>query len=469
MDSHKYDSADQEQRNLTISFVVTGFWVIALLSIIVALSSYFVVRCYNLQSSAYANYQTLSKTLYPKLSADVLSLPTEDLKPIAKAFQSTLREDAFVLIDNRGKRVWTSAKSQPVDLSDIKPSVLSFIPLSRFQANDIRTIDQNLLNINTWLNVIKGDYPRLTQQLKIEDRSGQKIGFVRLAVEVNEALRSALLFSIVLFLTTLIFGFLLFYRLYKSFKKVLSTIEAQEETLNDNVRNLSSLLKANQQMQSNIRTASARAVELNEQFLRRVGADLHDGPAQMIGYANMRLHKVAQLDVAKELGHEFHGVRQSLEEALDEIRGISSGLVLPELESMTLEECMRKVIIIHSVQSNAQVTQDYTDMPEGVPLPIKICAYRFVQEGLNNAEQHGKAEKCRLNVRCTKGILQVSLKDNGIGFRKSLLNSDSVHLGLIGLKDRIESIGGSFNINSELGVGTALRFSVALNQTQTKS
>ena len=115
---------------------------------------------------------------------------------------------------------------------------------------------------------------------------------------------------------------------------------------------------------------------------------------------------------------------------------------------MTLEQCMRKVITIHSVQSNAEVTQDYIDMPDEVPLPIKICAYRFVQEGLNNAEQHGKAEKCKLNVRVTKGVLQVSLKDNGIGFRKSLLNSDSVHLGLIGLKDRIESIGGTFNINS---------------------
>jgi len=53
------------------------------------------------------------------------------------------------------------------------------------------------------------------------------------------------------------------------------------------------------------------------------------------------------------------------------------------------------------------------------------------------------------------------LKDNGKGFRTSLLEKDSRHLGLIGLKDRIESIGGSFTINSELGVGTAIKFTVS--------
>jgi len=217
-------------------------------------------------------------------------------------------------------------------------------------------------------------------------------------------------------------------------------------------------------MQTSIKTASARAVELNEQFLRRVGADLHDGPAQMIGFAAMRLNKISKEDAAKALGHEFHAVREALDESLDEIRGISSGLVLPELASMSFEQCLRKVVLLHSSKSDAEVEQFYSDLPDDIQLPIKICAYRFVQEGLNNAERHGKATKCRLRSDIRDGVLVVSLKDNGMGFRKSQLSTDVGHLGLMGLKDRIESLGGKFNINSELGVGTALKFSVDLGE-----
>ena len=60
--------------------------------------------------------------------------------------------------------------------------------------------------------------------------------------------------------------------------------------------------------------------------------------------------------------------------------------------------------------------------------------------------------------------LTVSLKDNGIGFRKSKLSTaaDGGHLGIVGLRDRIESLGGKLSINSELGVGTALKFTISV-------
>ena len=97
-------------------------------------------------------------------------------------------------------------------------------------------------------------------------------------------------------------------------------------------------------------------------------------------------------------------------------------------------------------------------------MPIKICAYRMVQEGLNNAHRHGEAEECTLTVGVKNNVLQISLKDDGKGFRKSQLTNDGKHLGLIGLKDRIESLGGKLSINSELGTGTTLKLIIALDQ-----
>ena len=255
---------------------------------------------------------------------------------------------------------------------------------------------------------------------------------------------------------------MLFSLLYITFLRGIRTIDEQEGILNQQISSLSNLLAINKSMQRSMRTASARAVELNEQFLRRTGADLHDGPAQMIGFSVMRLNQTLEKDESGLIGQEFHAIKQALEESLEEIRGISSGLVLPELETMTLEQCMRKVVLLHTSSHEVEVAEFYPKGDTDIPLPIKICAYRFVQEGLNNASRHGKAERCRLTVDVKNDTLNISLKDNGAGFRKSRLSNDGKHLGLMGLKDRIESLGGKLVINSELGVGTSLKLSLSL-------
>ena len=265
-------------------------------------------------------------------------------------------------------------------------------------------------------------------------------------------------------LMMLLGGILFFFILSEIFRRSIATIDTQEQKMSHQIYRLSNLLSVNKSMQNSMKTASARAVELNEQFLRRVGADLHDGPAQMIGYSILRLNQVSENQQAQALGQEFHAVKQALEQSLNEIRGISSGLVLPELAELDLEQCLRKVVALHGIKSTTEVAQYYSQLPEDVPLPIKITAYRFIQEGLNNADSHGKATKCRLSAHVVDNTLTVSLKDNGVGFRKSKLIGavEGGHLGIVGLRDRIESLGGKLSINSDLGVGTAVKFTIAI-------
>ncbi|MEO0367953.1 MAG: ATP-binding protein, partial [Pseudomonadota bacterium] len=165
----------------------------------------------------------------------------------------------------------------------------------------------------------------------------------------------------------------------------------------------------------------------------------------------------------KSIGHEYFSVIESLEQALEEIRGISKGLVLPELENLSLEKCIRKVVVLHrSKVRNLEIEEFYAELAQPVDLSIKICAYRFVQEALNNATRHGQAKRCKVKAELIDGVLTVSVKDDGMGFRVSKLQSDNNRLGLLGLRDRVESIGGKFSINSVLGVGTALKLSFSL-------
>jgi len=125
---------------------------------------------------------------------------------------------------------------------------------------------------------------------------------------------------------------------------------------------------------------------------------------------------------------------------------------------------INKVIEKHQTKAETDVSTYYQNLPDNISITIKICTYRFFQEALNNAHRHGQAEKCRVSAHVIDDVLHLSIKDNGIGFRKSQLNTDGSHLGLMGLKDRIESLGGTFGINSELGVGTSIK--VKLNLTE---
>jgi len=465
MNSELYEYPENEQIKLTGKYVIAGFLSITLLSMFVFFLGYYLVRSHNLQSSASITQKYLNNGIYQYLSDDALAQSEEELKVLGKQFQMVSGAEAVALINKKGQRVWASKNSSILNFSPVKSSVFSAISLDFFQAKQAQTLEHKTTGAQTWTNILNNDYPLFTQQVVIVSKTNKVIGVARVAIDVSRFLRNALIIAFGLFSFVWIVCLLVFFVLLQRLRKVLKVVDRQEKSLDENAKNLSELSESNKTMGANMQTASARAVELNEQFLRRVGADLHDGPAQMIGYANLRLNKIAEMEIAKQLGYEFHGIREALEESLDEIRGISSGLVLPELEGMTLEECMRKVVNIHGTKSKAEVIQRFVNIPDDVPLPIKICAYRFVQEGLNNAEQHGSAEKCRLDVRYSNDRLEVSLKDNGVGFRVSTLKSDSIHLGLIGLKDRIESIGGKFQINSELGNGTAIKFSVAILET----
>ena len=242
VDSKTFDSAVDDQRNLTVNFVLTGFVVVFLLTSLITLGSYYLLRAYHLQFSSVQTFNTLQQMVFPKLAADSLVKSAENTERVAAAFTLATQSDAIVLIDKSGKRVWQSKASSDVNLGEFKKPVSHLIPLPLFQHQDVYTFDQSFLKLETWLNIVQGDYPLFTQQVGVLDRSGKRIGVARLLVDVSSALSKALMLSLTLFVLLLLSGLLLFRFLYNSFKRVLFKIERQEEKLNENVQYLSSLL-----------------------------------------------------------------------------------------------------------------------------------------------------------------------------------------------------------------------------------
>lgn len=351
-------------------------------------------------------------------------------------------------------------------------------PLTSFESRILRNINsvdgitsiiddgfQRLIEVPSFSNLRSALLPEsqyLPTLTKLFSSNNGSLGVIKALRDYSVLNKIASLVAIGVFATILISGLWIFLLIIPRSTVEKPVTRKDKKVLDQQVSQLSELLNENRELQRKTKVANSRAVELNERFLRRVGADLHDGPAQEIGFAAMTLNQIANRQNSKELGQEFHAVKKALEESLKEIREISTGLVMPELEQMSLQEGVGKVVQRHQINTGASVEELYYNLPDDIELPIKICAYRFAQEGLTNSYKHGKAKKCKFTAQVINDVLQLSLKDDGIGFRQSELSTDGGHLGLMGLKDRIESLGGRLSINSKLGVGTAIKVSLEM-------
>ncbi|NJM34154.1 MAG: sensor histidine kinase [Rhodomicrobium sp.] len=230
--------------------------------------------------------------------------------------------------------------------------------------------------------------------------------------------------------------------------------------MSERISQLSRSLNQNTELRERLSDANRRTSESNERFLRRVSAELHDGPVQLIGLSLLRLDGIRALaeKVEGERGSEtLEIIRSALRDALSEIRGLSHGLALPELENLSLPEVLDVAISNHERRTGTAVHISFHEASPEVPASIKICAYRFVQEGLNNAFRHANGAGQRVSVDWDGKKLTIDVSDEGPGFSETEQISEKSGIGLAGLRSRIEALGGEMRIRAPKGEGTQLQ------------
>ncbi len=234
------------------------------------------------------------------------------------------------------------------------------------------------------------------------------------------------------------------------------TIARQQAALREEAARSAAIAEQNAALRRRALEASARATAETERRLRQASADLHDGPAQYLGLAALRLDKVApDTDAGRAEAAE---IREAVATALGEIRTISRGLSLPDLDRASLGETVERALDLHGRQAGSLPPLDWEGpRAPGLDPSAKICVFRFLQEALSNAARHGGGAT-GVAVRVGPEGLRVSVTDAGPGFDPAAapgLRPDGGQ-GLSGLRDRAESIGGHIEIDSAPGRGTAL-------------
>jgi signal transduction histidine kinase len=236
------------------------------------------------------------------------------------------------------------------------------------------------------------------------------------------------------------------------------TIRRQRIELKGRVEKLSELLKRNEILRSDLRDSSGKIAEINEWYLRRLGSDLHDGPAQLISLALLRIDALRRQDdsLAKEFFSDIDVIQKALHDAIEEIRHISSGLTLFGIDKMPIANVLKKVITSHELRTATKVNLSVKNLPTALPLAVKIAVFRFVQEALSNAYRHGGGVDQKVNFWGSKDDIQVEVSDGGPGFDESDRSKYAKGIGIIGLRERVRSLGGTLKVFTEKGNGARI-------------
>lgn len=260
---------------------------------------------------------------------------------------------------------------------------------------------------------------------------------------------------LVVCLTTLMMLAVLYFIVFRGDRIIV----AQRAELRQLVADAQKMAAQNEDLRLLAEKARLDASEANEQLLDRIGSDLHDGPIQLLTLLTLKL---SSKNVARHVGTPsseliqfVDSVRQIGGDAINELRTISSGLSLPEIGGMTLEKALRSAVSNHEDITGDKITFVCHHLPDNVSEATKTCAYRVVQEGLNNAYKHAKESKKSVSARIESDTLVLDVEDSG-GEQKGQPTEGvgRQKLGLTAMRNRVGSLKGSVTIETDQRTGT---------------
>ena len=196
-------------------------------------------------------------------------------------------------------------------------------------------------------------------------------------------------------------------------------------------------------------TASrSRIVAAADQMRRRIERDLHDGTQQRLVSIGLELRGVEAMlpPGSEELRAQLARTTKDLAEATQDLQELSRGIHPAILSQGGLAMALRTLARRSAVPVDLDVRMD-----RRLPEQLEVAAYYIVSEALTNAAKHARASVVHVNLAVEDSIVRLEMRDDGVGGADPDRGS-----GLIGLRDRVEALGGRMEVESPAGGGTSL-------------
>lgn len=213
-----------------------------------------------------------------------------------------------------------------------------------------------------------------------------------------------------------------------------------------------------------------KILENQELERRRIAREIHDGPAQYIANAMMRVD-FCKVVVKKDLNQgirELDDLKSNVRMALKEVRGIIYDLRPLSLEELGLYEAIKEMVNIILSENNITIKTFIDEGEHKVEKIIQVATYRIIQEIFNNMKKHSKAKFAELRINYIKDCICIYIQDDGVGFnvKETLLKVKQKGncYGLIGIFERVKQLGGKIEIKSSNGSGTMYKIRLPISR-----
>lgn len=203
-------------------------------------------------------------------------------------------------------------------------------------------------------------------------------------------------------------------------------------------------------------------IAAQEEERKKLSREIHDGPAQMMANVLMRadlIEKTYREKGIDEAIREIAELKAAVREALSEVRRIIYDLRPMALDDLGIIPTLKKYLST-IMEYNKGVDIHFHSYNNEIRLPsnYEVAIFRLVQESVNNAIKHGKPSEIWVKFEWQQNHLNVIVKDNGVGFDVGTKKEES--FGIIGMRERIELLKGTMEINSSPCSGTVVMFKI---------
>lgn len=259
-------------------------------------------------------------------------------------------------------------------------------------------------------------------------------------------------------------------RLKESFRtvqkadKLVSNLGVALSYMTGDLQSISTHLEDLQQKQ----VFGVKIITAQEEERQRVAREIHDGPAQTLSNVVLKAEICERMiDVDLERTRvELKNLKSIVRDCLKDIRQIIYNLRPMSLDDLGLIPTLQRYVSSFIDETGINVSLKNRGIFDDISNAVSLTTFRLVQEALNNIGKHSEAENAVVNIEVINNQIRLYIYDDGKGFDTSIKKDFDEHssggFGLMSMKERIDLLNGSFEIESKLGKGTRLKISIPL-------
>ena len=219
---------------------------------------------------------------------------------------------------------------------------------------------------------------------------------------------------------------------------------------------LAAMFAERQDVQNALRALSRRLLHAQEMERVRIARELHDQVGQALGAARLNLER---LEFAEPSRGSVGAVAESgaaLDRAVDLVRTLSFELRPAVLDELDLPAAVRSYATRQARRAGLELILEVDDIGARCDKDVEVVCFRILQEALANVIVHSHADRVLVGLDAKGGTLRLEVRDDGVGFEPGPHEPAAQRLGLLGMSERADAVGGEVRVQSRRGAGTTV-------------